>query len=117
MGTDMVDTTAEDMADMVDTTAEVMADTVDTMVDTVANDLLMPMPLPMPMPMPTTDMADTEAMVDTVMVDTEDIMVEMFSHMIKSLEFKKQIIWPPFMYKKQKIISVFSVLGKQLNCQ
>merc|ERR1712043_89702 len=114
--------------DMVDTTAEVMADTVDTMVDTVANDLLMP--LLMPMPMPTTDMADmvdttaedtdtedTEAMVDTVMVDTEDIMVEMFSHMIKSLEFKKQIIWPPFMYKKQKIISVFSVLGKQLNCQ
>merc|ERR1712150_208893 len=103
-----------------------MGDTVDTMVDTVANDLLMPMPLLMP----TTDMADmvdttaedtdteyTEAMVDTVMVDTEDIMVEMFSHMIKSLEFKKQIIWPPFMYKKQKIISVFSVLGKQLNCQ
>merc|ERR1719350_553774 len=100
--TDMVDTMAEDMAD---TTAEDMADTVDTMVDTVANDLLMPMPLLTPMP--TTDM---EVMVDTVMVDTEDIMVEMFSHMIKSLEFKKTNNLAPFYVQKTKdYICIFCI--------
>ena len=62
-----------------------------------------------------TDTEDTEVMVDTV-TDDMVIMVEMFSHEDQVTRiFKKNINLAPFCTKM--IISVFSVLGKLLNCQ
>merc|ERR1719192_3139853 len=103
--------------DMVDTDTVVMDIPMVDTDTTVANDL------PMPKLNPTTDMVDitaedtdtedTEVMVDTV-TDDMVIMVEMFSHDQVTRILKKNNLAP---FCTKMIISVFSILGKQLNCQ